>query len=391
MHLPSRRQLLARMASLATLAAASSATSAASAASAVEAGVSASSIRFGMSSPMTGTAGAYGLQMKQGVEAAFAEANAAGGVRGRRLELTAMDDGYETANAVANAKRLIDDERVFALMAFYGSTPTAAVLPLLSERRVPLLGAVSGAQALRSPVNPYMFNLRASYADETAAIVKHLTTLGVQRIAVLYQDDGFGRSGLDGVTAALGKHGLRPVAQGSVPRNSVDVDAAVAEIGKAEPQAVVMATLSLPSAAFVRKLREAGGSPFFVALSPVGTDRLIAELGEEQARGIQVAQVVPYPWGERLEIVRQYQKAVTALTGKPQFSYYGLEGYIDARVAIAGLARCGARPTRDEFGAQLRGQPIDLGGYRVAFGSDTNEGSRYVEISVVGAGGRILN
>jgi branched-chain amino acid transport system substrate-binding protein len=390
MHLPCRRRLLARLATLPFL---TSATLAPSPGFASEAGqgVSATSIRFGMSSPMTGTAGAYGLQMKQGVEAAFAEVNAAGGVHGRRLELTALDDGYETDNAVANAKRLIDEEQVFALLAFYGSSPTTAVLPVLAARRVPLVGTVSGAQSLRAPVSPYMFNIRASYADETAAIVENLTTIGVRRIAVLYQDDGFGRSGLDGVTAALTQFGLHPVAQGSVPRNSVDVDSAVADIGKAEPQAVVMATLSLPSAAFVRKYRAAGRSTFFVALSPVGTDRLIAELGEQQARGIQVAQVVPYPWGERLEIVRHYRRALTTFAGKAEFSYYGLEGYINARVAIAALARCGARPTREEFATALRAHPIDLGGYRVAFEPNSNEGSRYVEISVVGAGGHILN
>lgn len=390
MFLPRRCGLLARLTTLAALTAVTLAGSPTIAADATS-GVTATSVRFGMSSPMTGTAGAYGRQMKQGVEAAFAEVNAAGGIHGRRLELTALDDGYETANAVANAKRLIDDEHVFALLSFYGSTPTTAVLPVLSARRVPLIGTVSGAESLRAPVNPYMFNIRASYADETAAIVKNLTTVRLQRIAVLYQDDAFGLSGLNGVTAALSRYGLRPVAQASVPRNSVDVDKAVMEIAKAAPQAVVMVTLSLPSAAFVRKMHAVGLSPFFVALSPVGADHLIAELGDQQARGIQVAQVVPYPWGTRTEIVRQYQKALTAFTGKAEYSYYGMEGYINARVAIAALVRCGAKPTQEELVAALRMRPIDLGGYRVDFEPNSNEGSRYVEISVIGAAGRILN
>ena len=114
---------------------------------------------------------------------------------GRWLELVAVDDGYETAAAVANAKRLIDDEKVFALMDFYGTSPTEAMQPVLAERRVPLIGTVSGAEVLRKPVHSHMFHLRASYGDESEEIVKALATVGMKRIAVFYQDDGFGQDG----------------------------------------------------------------------------------------------------------------------------------------------------------------------------------------------------
>lgn len=354
-------------------------------------GITDTSIRLGMSSPLSGPTGAYGRQMKEGIEACFARVNAAGGVHGKKLELVALDDGYETEPAVANAKRLVQQEKVFALMGFYGSSPTAAVLPVLDASGVPLIGTISGAEALRKPVNRHMFHLRASYGDETAAIVKNLTTVGLNRVAVLYQDDGFGQAGLKGVNDALAAHQLAPVASASVPRNSVEVAGAVATIAKSNPQAVVMVTLYRPTAEFIKQMRKAGSNPFFVALSPVGTDQLIAELGSENTRGIQVSQVIPYPWGDKLEVVREYKRTLATQAKSAAVSYYGLEGYLNAKLVVAALERAGPNPSREKLIAALRAAPFNLDGYRVNFAPGSNSGSNYVEISVVGAGGRILN
>ncbi|RQP21581.1 ABC transporter permease [Albitalea terrae] len=354
-------------------------------------GVTDTSIRLGMSSPLSGPTGAYGRQMKEGIEACFARVNAAGGIHGRKLELVALDDGYETAPAVANAKRLVEQEKVFALMGFYGSSPTAAVLPVLDATGVPLIGTISGAEALRKPVNRHMFHLRASYGDETAAIIKNLTTVGMTRVAVFYQDDGFGQAGLKGVKEALAAHQLEPVALASVPRNSIEVRDAVATIAKAQPQAVVMVTLYRPTAEFIKQMRAVGSSPFFVALSPVGTDQLITELGPLNTRGIQVSQVIPYPWGDKLEVVREYKKALVTYSKNSPVSYYGLEGYLNARLVVAALERAGVNPSREKLIAALRSGPFNLDGYRVNFAQGSNSGSNYVEISVVGADGRILN
>lgn len=358
---------------------------------AVSDGVTDTAIRLGMSSPLSGPTGAYGRQMKEGIEACFMRVNAAGGVHGRKLELVALDDGYETEPAVANAKRLVQQDKVFALMGFYGSSPTAAVLPVLDASGVPLIGTISGAEALRKPVNRHMFHLRASYGDETAAIVKNLTTVGLNRVAVLYQDDGFGQAGLKGVNDALAAHKLAPVASASVPRNSVDVAGAVATIAKSNPQAVVMVTLYRPTAEFIKQMRKTGSNPFFVALSPVGTDQLIAELGSEQTRGIQVSQVIPYPWGDKVEVVREYKKSMASQGKSAAISYYGLEGYLNAKLVVAALERAGPNPSREKLIAALRAAPFNLDGYRVNFAPGSNSGSSYVEISVVGAGGRILN
>jgi branched-chain amino acid transport system substrate-binding protein len=354
-------------------------------------GIVDNTILLGMSSPLSGPTGAYGRQMKEGIEACFERVNANGGVAGKRLKLVALDDGYEVEPAVANTRRLIEQEKVFALMAFYGTASTTAVLPLVERSAVPLIGTITGADALRDPSIRHMFHLRASYGDETEAIVRALQTLGMTRIAVLYQDDGFGEAGLKGVRAALAARKLEPVAAAVVPRNSVEVAAAVSTIAAAKPQAVVMVTLYRPTAAFVQQLRRAGLSPYFVALSPVGTDQLIAELGVEAARGVQVAQVIPYPWGDKYAIVRDYKRDLAAHSRTAALSYYGLEGYINARLVVAALERTGGNPTRERLEAALRGAPFDLGGFRVGFGPRSNEGSNYVEISVIGVNGRILN
>lgn len=354
-------------------------------------GVTESSIRLGMSTPLSGTAGTYGRQMKDGIEAYFDKVNAAGGVHGRKLQLVTLDDGYETSAAVSNTKRLIEKEKVFALMGFYGTSPTQAVMPVIEAARIPLVGTVSGAGVLRKQDNQHLFHIRASYDDETAAIVRNLVTVGVTRVAVFYQEDGFGQAGLDGVKAALKQNGLEPVATGTVPRNSTEVSGAVSTIARSNAQAVVMVALAQPAAAFVRSMKAAGASPFFVALSPVGTDQLIAELGPNMTRGIQVSQVIPNPWVDKLAVVREYKNAMSRRDPNAALSYYGLEGYLAAKLMVAGLERAGRTPTREALAAALRSSTFDLGGYRLRYAHAGNTGSNYVEISVVGASGKILN
>ena len=356
-------------------------------------GVSDNTITLGMSSPFSGTNGAYGLEMRQTIEAYFEQLNKAGGVNGRKLELAALDDGYETDRSVANSKLLIEEKKVFALLAYYGSSPTTESMnKIFGPAKVPLVGTISGAGTLREPVsaNPnsrYMFNVRASYADETDAIVNQLVSLGLKSIAVFYQNDGFGKSGLDGVTAALKKHNLTPSAVGTVERNSVDVAKAVESISKNTPQAVIMVTLSKPTTAFVKAMKKSGQNPMLMTLSPVGAEQLVQDLGAE-ARGIGISQVVPYPWNDTIPVVRDYQKLVGGKTG---FTYYALEGYLMARVMVEGIKRAGKDLTREKLVGALEGlNNNDLGGYRVTYGGSNRQGSRFVELTVVGPGGKLL-
>ncbi|MDE2441173.1 MAG: ABC transporter substrate-binding protein, partial [Betaproteobacteria bacterium] len=309
-----------------------------------EDGVTDSTITLGMSSPFTGPNGLYGMQMREAMTAYFDQINKSGGINGRKIELITLDDGYETDRTLANTTSLIQEKKVFALTGYYGSTPTTeAMNKVFGPAKVPLIGTISGAGTLREPpsANPntrYMFNIRASYADEAEAIVSQILALGLKNIAVFYQNDGFGKSGLEGVSNALKRANLAPVAVGTVERNSLDVAKAVETISKVTPQAVVMVTLYKPTAAFVKAMKQIGQFPMFLTLSPVGGEVLAQELGND-ARGIGISQVVPYPWNDTIGVVREYQKLLGKQ--KDKFSYYGLEGYITARLVTEGIRKMG--------------------------------------------------
>jgi len=362
-------------------------------AAAAEVGVTDNSILIGMTAPFSGPSGAYGLDMKMVINTYFRQVNDAGGIHGRRLELRALDDGYETDRAVANTRTLINQEKVFALLASYGSSPTTAAMnEVFGAAKVPLVGTISGTDAIRQsprdhPNNRYMFNVRASYANETEAIVNQLVSLGFKNIAVLYQNDGFGKSGLDGVVAALRKHNQVPSAIATVERNSVEVSQAVQDIAKVSPQAVIMVTLYKPTAAFVRAMRKASQKPQFMTLSPVGADLLVQELGDE-ARGIGISQVMPYPWNDTTPMVREYQKL---LERQGKSSYYGVEAYAMAKVLVEALRKAGKDPTREKLISSLESMHnYDLGGYRVSYSANDRLGSRFVDLTVIGSGGRVL-
>ena len=358
-------------------------------------GVTDSTITLGMSAPLSGPNGAYGVDMRQTIDAYFESINKSGGVHGRRLELVALDDGYETDRTVANTKTLIKDKNVFALLSFYGSSPTTdAMNKVFGPAKVPLVGTISGAGTLREPVSAnansrYMFHVRTSYADETAVIVNYLAGLGMTRIAVFYQNDGFGKSGLEGVTAALRLHKLAPVTVGTVERNSSDVAQAVEAIAKSNSQAVIMVTLYKPTAAFIKAMKQAKQYPMLMALSPVGTEQLIQELGDTSPRGLGISQVVPYPWNASIPVVREYQK----FSAKPgAYSYYGMEGYLMARTMVEGLKRISTKePTRERLVNALESlNNMDFGGFNVNYSTTGRQGSSFVELTVLGPNGKLL-
>jgi len=364
-------------------------------ASRADSGITDTTITLGMSAPLSGPNAAYGLDMRHTIAAYFDSVNKAGGVHGRKLALEVLDDGYETERAVANTRSLIKDKGVFALLGFYGSSPTTeAMNQVFGPAKVPLVGTISGAGTLRESLTlnangRYMFNVRTSYADETAVIVNYLASMGIGRVAVFYQNDGFGKSGLDGINAALAQRKLEAVAIATVERNSLDVAAAVDAIAKAKPQAVIMVTLYKPTAAFIKAMKQGGNNPLFMALSPVGTEQLIRELGDVSPRGLGISQVVPYPWSAAIPVVREYQK-VSAKPGV--YSYYGMEAYLMARTMVEGLKRTPAKDiSREQLVAALEGLGnFDLGGFKLNYGPASRQGASFVELTVLGANGKLL-
>src|SRR5688572_9259700 len=244
-------------------------------------GVSDNEIVLGQSVALSGPAQQLGLDMQMGANLYFNEVNRKGGVNGRKIVLKTLDDGYESARAAENTKKLINEQKVFALFGYVGTPTSQASLPIFTEAKVPFVGPFTGAELLRAPHNRYIFNVRASYFDETEAIVQHLTAMSIDKIAVFYQNDSYGQAGLAGVERALKKRNLAVVAQGTVERNTVDVAKAVAAIKGPAPQAVVMISAYKSCAAFIKEMKKAGSSPTFWNVSFVGSKALAKELDKE--------------------------------------------------------------------------------------------------------------
>jgi branched-chain amino acid transport system substrate-binding protein len=353
-----------------------------------EPGVFDNRIVFGMSAAFDGPAAALGLGMREGILAAFNEVNATGGVNGRKLELVSYDDGYEPEKAIANTKRLIDENGVFALLGEVGTPTSNAVQPIATEAGVPFIGPFTGAAFLRDPSLGNVINVRGSYDQETEAWIEHLTTdLGVSRIAILYQDDTFGRAGLSGVSKALEKRGMKLVAEGTYERNTTAVKTALLAIRKADPEAAVMVGAYKPRAEFIKLAHRLKLNAVFVNISFVGANALAKELGED-GKGVVVTQVVPFPGDTSLPLVPQYQKALKAANPDAQIGFVSLEGYMVGRLVVEALGkvkdpvtRVGLLSTIKEVGT------FDLGGIALSYGPEDNQGMDQVFFTVIQADG----
>ncbi|MEY4585479.1 MAG: hypothetical protein RJB10_1976, partial [Pseudomonadota bacterium] len=243
-------------------------------------GVADREVTIGQFAAITGPAAQLGLRMQAGIKAQFDAVNKTGGINGRQIKLVTRDDGYEPEKSVQAVKALISEDKVFALIGSVGTPTTLAALPAINEEKIPLIGPFTGAQGLREPFSRQLFHVRASYFDETDRIVQHLTTLGMKKIAVLYQNDAYGKAGLEGVTRALTKREMKAVASATVERNSVDVTKSIDDILKAAPEAVVQITAYKSSAAFIKQARSKGFGGQFFNVSFVGSKALADELGD---------------------------------------------------------------------------------------------------------------
>ena len=346
-------------------------------------------IFLGQSAAFSGPAAELGIQFHQGARIWFDQVNAQGGVAGKTIEIKNLDDGYEPDRCAANTLKLIGED-VFALFGYIGTPTSLAALPLLSKAQVPFIAPFTGAMGLREPFNKQVFHLRASYNDETALIVRQLTNLGLKKIAVFYQNDAYGKAGLDGVTLALSKMDLKPVAQATVERNSVDVAAAVRTINAAGPDAVVQISAYKSCAAYIRAARKAGYGGTFYNVSFVGTQALADELGKDGA-GVVVSQVMPSPYSLARPIAREFAEAVKKAGGNAQVNFSSMEGYLAAKVVTEGLKRAGTRMNSREGliqGIESIGSQ-SLGGFQLNFSTSNHVASSFVELSMLTGDGRV--
>lgn len=352
-------------------------------------GVTGDRVLLGQAAVLSGPAAQLGIQVRNGIQAYFAAVNEKGGVHGRKLQLVTEDDKYEIAVAPGASRKLIEEHKVFALMGYVG-TPTGVVhLPVTTAAKVPLVGMFTGAEALRVPMNRYVFHVRASYYDETEKIVEQVISVGGKKIAVFYQDDAYGQAGLKGVEIAMAKRNLKVEALGTVERNTVKVEDAVKKINAAQPDAVVMISAYTSCAEFIRQMKKAGSAATFYNVSFVGSNALAAALGKDGS-GVAISQVVPFPWGTSVPVVKEYQ-AMSKKAGFTDYNFSAMEGFLMAKVMVEGLRRAGRNLTREGLVDALeKMNDVDLGGFYIGYSPKSHTGSKFVDLTIIGRGGKFL-
>ena len=347
-----------------------------------EDGVSEKEIKIGMANVLSGPASGLGTQLKAGAEAYLAKVNAAGGVNGRKIVLVSMDDGYEPEKSAAATRKLIEEDKVFALFGYVGTPTSTAVVPMASKANVPYLFPFTGAEFLRNPVNKWVFNVRASYFDETEAMVERLIKdAGAARIALFIQDDAFGEAGKAGVNRALHKRGTKIVEEARYKRNTLDVDEGLAKIKAAQPDAVIFVGTYKPFSTIMKKARAAGIAAKFITVSFIGTSDFINEAGAD-GEGVYITQVMPSPADAAMPVVKQFQQDMKGA----DVNYTSLEGYVNAMVLVEALKKAGPNPTRAGLVSTLESMKTDLGGLDIGFSDAKHQGSGQVFLTQVRGG-----
>ncbi|MGL4233976.1 MAG: ABC transporter substrate-binding protein, partial [Casimicrobium sp.] len=297
-----------------------------------------------------------------------------------------LDDGYEADRAVANTKKFVADGDVHALFGYVGTPTSLPSIPIATEAKIPFFGAFTGAQGLRDPFNRYVFNVRASYFDETELLVKQLLSEGVRNIAVFHQNDSYGQAGLNGVTRALQSRNMQVFTTATVERNSNDVSKAVAHMLDKKPEAIIMVSTYGSCAEFIKQTKAKGLLTRYANVSFVGTKSLIKALGKDGS-GVIISQVMPSPWSQKFQWVQEYQRLLKAKGEEP--SYTSLEGFLAARIVVEALRR-GGDVSRDAFVRALEGlRETNFDGFRIEFGPNDHNALQFVELTVIGRDGKV--
>lgn len=351
-------------------------------------------IKVGTTLALSGPAQNIGKNMVIGIETYFAAVNAAGGVAGQKLELVKRDDGYVPLVAAQNMNELIDKENVIAVLGNVG-TPTAEVtVPIANAKKTLMFGAFSGANLLRKqPPDRYVINFRASYADETAAMIAGLAKAGIRphEIAFFTQHDGYGDAGYEGAVQALmaaGYHEARQLPHGRYKRNTLDIEEALLTLLSAPtpPRAIIMVGAYAPSAKFIRIARRVLPQTLFLNLSFVNGEALAEALGDA-GDGVIVTQVVPL-CPSKTPICSQYFEDLTTYAPEVKPSFVSLEGYIIARLLVTGLRDAGDAPSRETLVTAMESiRDYDVGiGAPISYSSASHNGNHSVWATVIDRG-----
>jgi branched-chain amino acid transport system substrate-binding protein len=354
-----------------------------------ETGVTEQEILLGQTTALTGPLAEAGNEAWAASKAYFEYVNAQGGIHGRKIRLITLDDGYSLEKGVANMKQLIEKDGVFALYNALGTAANMALLETITQFGVPNIAPYTGSAALRKRHNRYVFHVRAGYADEVEKIVEHLGIRGIQKVAVVYINNPFGKEGLESVEQAMASRAQKIHASASIELDGANATNAAATLARTKPQAVLMITAGKQSADFIKAYNSLAPGMQFFTLSVMGTQAQIAAMGKDGV-GVVVSQVMPFPFSATSGVVREYQQIMQKMGVKSR-SFSSMEGFMAAKVTVEGLRRAGRELTRERFISGLESmRKADFDGYMVDFDKGNRQGSRYVELTVISKDGRFL-
>lgn len=346
-------------------------------------------ILIGQTAGFTGQVAAGVKETTEGARLYIDTINSRGGVRGQKIEIISLDDKFDPKLTVENARKLIEERNVVAMILTRGTPHTQAIIPLLNKYGVPLVGPSTGAMSLQQPVQKYIFNVRATYQLEAEKAIGYLHTVGVTRIAVLYSDDSFGADGLTGARKGLAAAGLTPVVVEAFDRAKPDFTQVAAKIAKADAQSVMMVSSASSVLKGIKALRAAGSQAQIVTLSNNASEGFVKSLGAD-ARGVIVTQVFPNERSIAYPLVQEAQEMAKA-SGVAAISPAMLEGYSAAKVLVEALRLAGPNPDRAKIEAALEGMhKFDVGGLTIKYSPTDHSGLYFSDLSIIGADGKFM-
>ena len=352
-------------------------------------------IVIGQVASMSGTNGAdLGQGLQQGLRLAIEKTNAAGGIGGKKLRLVVKDDVYVPDDTVRLTKELIEQDKPIALAGYRGTANTIALVKseLLTQNNIALVGTLTGAKEVQGA--PNIYHVRTSYQNEIGQIVEQLSRMSISRIALFYVDDAFGNSGREAVEKALQARGAKPTAIAAYSKApdqvSPTIDKAVEVLVAAQPQAVIMVAVGDPVYEFVKRFRKLSPSPRLLSISVVNPDAVVKQVGNTLAQGIGFSQVFPFPYNDTVRMVREYRSLLKKYAPDAQPNYFSLEGYVSGLVLVQAIKKAGNNPTRGKVIEMLNKMPeTDLGGFFVKFDTKSHNGSKFTELTVLAADGKL--
>lgn len=343
--------------------------------------------------PFSGPLVDTGSLIHAGATLAFRDANDKGGILGQKIRFMKRDDGYKVDETVRLVKEAAAADKPIAFLGLVGTGNFAALLQkkVLDEVGVPVVGIRTGATSLRQPGHPLAFHLRASYAAEVDRLVEVASSIGGKRFGVMYQDDPFGQDGLEALKKSLAARGLALSATGAYEKNTTKVEAAVETLLKAaDVNVVVLVSNTAATAAFVKAYREGGGLAQLYALSVNNDREIVSRIGVDKAHGLGIAQVVPFPMSGVLPVTREYQSLLRKYQPEAQPTVTGMEGFIYGKVLVEALRRAGPNADRAALAKALESSPFELGGFVIKFAPGDHEGSKFVELTMIGRSGALI-